>query len=276
MSGHRLLPDSAVRQPRLRSPLVFPLLLLTFVCGTLGWLVWVPYGVFLGVLPPLVVFGFAFVELSSASPSPPMLPSARPSPPLSLDGRVDLAAALHGAGVFATDADDNLSLSPRFAEDWRARMLETDGRDHDREALAALLGVDPDRIEMGWNERGLFARLDRGTVGQWTSRAAFVADLTAVATFRRYYPEWWRLPTADRNRVLGALRLCLRTCPTCDGAVAVESKRVARPDSERTKRRVSATCQGCDSDLFDGVVEQSAGVPSGSDEGAGVHPQNTR
>ncbi|ELK53383.1 hypothetical protein D320_12505, partial [Haloferax sp. BAB-2207] len=64
---------------------MFPLLLLTFVCGTLGWLVWVPYGAFLGVLPPVVVFGFAFLELSSASPSPPQLPSPRPSPPLSLD-----------------------------------------------------------------------------------------------------------------------------------------------------------------------------------------------
>ncbi|WEL26014.1 Uncharacterized protein HBNXHx_2942 [Haloferax volcanii] len=274
MSGHRCLPDSGVRQPRLRSPLVFPLLLLTFVCGTLGWLVWVPYGAFLGVLPPVVVFGFAFLELSSASPSPPQLPSARPSPPLSLDGRVDLAAALHGAGVFATDADDNLSLSPQFADDWRARMLEADGRDGDREALAALLGVDSDRIEMGWNERGLFARLDHGTVGRWSSRAAFVADRTAVATFRRYYPEWWRLSTADRNRVLGALRLCLRTCPTCDGAVAVETERLRTSDG--TKRHVSAVCRGCDATLFDGVVEQSAAEQSGSDEGAGVHPQNTR
>ncbi|POG56601.1 hypothetical protein [Haloferax marisrubri] len=255
---------------------MFPLLLLTFVCGTLGWLVWVPYGVFLGVLPPVVVFGVAFVELSSTSSSPPMLPSARPSPPLSLDGRVDLTAALHGAGVFATDADDSLSLSPQFADDWRTRMLETEGRSRDREALAGLLGVDPDRVEMGWNERGLFARLDRGTVGQWASRAAFVADLTAVATFRRYYPEWWRLSTADRNRVLGALRLCLRTCPTCDGAVTVETEQVGSSERDGTKRRVSATCRGCDASLFDGVVEQSAAEQSGSDEGAGVHPQNTR
>jgi len=274
MSGHRFLPDSGVRQPRLRSPLVFPLLLLTFVCGTLGWLVWVPYGAFLGALPPVVVFGFALVELSS--PSPPQLPSARPSPPLSLDGRVDLAAALHGAGVLAPDADGTLSLSPQFAEEWRARVLDTAGRDHDCEALAALLGVDSDRIEMGWDERGLFARLDRGTVGRWASRAAFVADLTAVATFRRYYPGWWRLSTADRNRVLGALRLCLRTCPTCDGAVTVETKRVAAPESDGTKRRVSATCRGCDASLFDGVVEQSADEPTSTEEGADVHPQNTR
>ncbi len=276
MSGHRFLPDSGVRQPRLRSPLVFPLFLLTLVCGTLGWLVWVPYGVFLGVLPPVVVFGFALAELSSPPPSPPRLPSARPSPPLSLDGRVDLAAALHGAGVFSADADGALSLSPQFADEWRARVLDTEGRDHDREALAGLLGVDPDRIELGWDERGLFARLDRGTVGRWASRAAFVADLTAVATFRRYYPEWWRLSTADRNRVLGALRLCLRTCPTCDGAVSVETKRVAGAERGGTKRRVSATCRGCDASLFDGVVEQSAGEQSGSEEGAGVHPQNTR
>ncbi|ELZ93007.1 hypothetical protein C440_11926 [Haloferax mucosum ATCC BAA-1512] len=272
MSGRRLFADLTVRQPLLGNPVTVPLLVLTVICGTLGWLVWNPYGVFFGVLPPTVVFSFAFVERSPTTQTPG-LPSARPSPPVTLDGRIDLAAALYSAGVFDADAEDQLALSSQFGDDWRDRMVEVDGRDEDTEALAALLDVEPSRVEMGWDEQGLFAELDTGTIGRWSSRAAFVADLTAVRTFRRYYPEWWKLSTADRNRVLGALRLSLRTCPTCDGTVAVEAETV--PACGSAQQRVSARCRGCNAELFDGIVDRSESTTPDADSDTGVQPHST-
>ncbi|AFK20576.1 hypothetical protein E6P09_12250 [Haloferax mediterranei ATCC 33500] len=273
MSGRRLFTDFTVRQPLLGNPVTFPLLLLTVVSGAFGWLVWEPYGVLFGVLPPAVVFSFAFIEVSSSQP--PSLPSARPSPPTTLDGRVDLATALYSAGIFDADSEHQLTLSEQFGDDWRERMVEVDGREQDREALAALLGVDSSRVEMDWDEHGLFAQLDHGTVGRWSSRAAFVADLTAVRTFRRHYPEWWKLSTADRNRVLGALRLSLRTCPTCDGTVEVDTDRVSASGSS-TQQHISARCRGCNAELFDGVVDKSDHEMSGTDSDTGVQPHSTR
>lgn len=271
MTGQRISLDLETNQPLLGSPIALPLLFLTVVCGTLGWLVWTPYGVVFGVLPPAVVFGFALAELRGTS-----LPTLPPAPPssVSLDGDVDLVSDLNAAGVFTEGDSDSLALSDQFASEWRRRMVEMRGREYDQSALAGLLGVDHTRVEMGWDEQGLFAKLDGGNIGRWMSRAAFVADLTAVMTFRRHYPEWWRLSTADRNRVLGALRLSLRRCPTCDGTVEVDTERVS--DEETTKRHVTVTCLACNAELFDAVVDETTPNVSSAGTEAGKHPRSTR
>ncbi|WP_191965485.1 MULTISPECIES: hypothetical protein [Haloferax] len=264
-----------MQQPLLERSISVPLIFLTFVCGTLGWLVWTPYGVVLGVLPPAVVFGFAVVELRGRSL--PQLPPPRqpgPSPPLALDGRVDLVSALYTAGIFTEDESNRLALSNEFDSDWRGRMVAMEGRDRDEDVLAKLLGVDDARIEMGWDEHGLFARLDDNDIGRWMSRAAFVADLTAVMVFRRYYPDWWQLTTADRNRVLGALRLSLHTCPTCDGSVGIDTERV--DEGEDGKKHVMATCRGCNAGIFDAVVDEERAAASNTDTETGTHPRSTR
>lgn len=268
MSGSRLSPDLALDKPWFQSPIALPLLFLTIVCGTLGWLVWTPYGAILGVLPPAVVFGFTAAELRQSR-----LPELPPAP-LAPHGEVDLVSDLYAAGVFTNDDSDSLALSDRFSSDWRRRMVEMGGREDDERALAELLGVDPARVELDWDEQGLFARLDGGNIGRWTSRAAFVADLTAVMTFRRHYPEWWRLSTADRNRVLGALRLSLRRCPTCDGTVEVDTERVT--GTETKKRHVTVTCLACDAELFDAVVDETTPTVASTDTEAGTPRRSTR
>ncbi|KTG27182.1 hypothetical protein [Haloferax profundi] len=278
MSGRRISLVPEMKQPLLRSPIGIPLVFLTVMCGTLGWLVWSPYGMVLGVLPPAVVFGFAAIELRGTTL--PKLPPAKtavasPSPPLALGGRVDLVSDLYEAGVLTDDESNRLALSKEFASDWRRQMMAMDGRDHDQTALAELLGVDDSRVEMGWDKDGLFARLDSDAIGRWMSRAAFVADLTAVVTFRRHYPDWWQLTTADRNRVLGALRLSLHTCPTCDGAVEIDTERVDE-DADRRKRHVTAACRGCNAELFDAVVEEEQADVSSTDTEAGTPPRSTR
>ncbi|WP_049907688.1 hypothetical protein [Haloferax elongans] len=253
MSGRQHSVELDVLQPPLRAAELIPLVVLAFLCGVLGWLVWEPLGVFLGVLPPAVVFGFAYQD--SRKSAPPGLPAPDSTTPLALDGRVDLTASLRAANVFSAESSETPSLSEQFRSKWRTNMVEMDDREHDVDALADLLGVSHSRVELVWDERGLVARLDDGEIGRWTSRAAFVADLTAVTTFRRQYPAWWRLSTPDRNRVLGALRLSLQQCPTCDGDVFVEKVR-----TNGTTYRVTATCRGCDAELFDAEM-------SGSDSG---------
>jgi hypothetical protein len=275
MSGRRISLDLEMYQPPLGSPIVFPLIFLTFTCGTLGWLVWAPYGVVFGILPPALVFGFAATELKTATP--PKLPPAKQSSSLALDGRTDLISDLYAAGVLTDGEGGKVALSEQFAGDWRTQMVEMDGRERDQDVLTELLSVDESRVEMGWDEKGLFARLDGEDIGRWTSRAAFVADLTAVKTFRRHYPDWWQLSTPDRNRVLGALRLSLKTCPTCDGAVVVDTERLDDGDTNsQQKRHVTATCTACTAELFDAVVDRETPEVSSSDTEAGTEPRSTR
>ncbi|WP_416841245.1 hypothetical protein [Haloferax sp. DFSO52] len=262
-----------MHKPLLGSPIALPLLFLTIVCGTLGWLVWTPYGLVFGVLPPAIVFGFTVVELRKAGV--PKLPPASSPTPLALDGQVDLVSNLHEAGVFTEEASDSLRLSNGFARDWRQHMAEMDGREYDQNALADLLGVEHARVEMDWDEDGLFALLDGANIGRWMSRAAFVADVTAVMTFRRHYPAWWKLSTADRNRVLGALRLSLRRCPTCEGAVEVDTERTSDSDTAN-KRHVTVTCVACDAELFDAVVDETTPNVTSTDTEAGTPPHSTR
>ncbi|WP_396612383.1 hypothetical protein ACH9L7_03645 [Haloferax sp. S1W] len=263
MSGRQDSVGLVALQPPLRAVDLVPLVVLAFLCGVLGWVVWEPLGVFLGILPPAVVFGFAYYD--SRRTVPPGLPEPKPTPPLALDGRVDLTTSLRAAGVFTAESSETASLSERFRSEWRTHIVEMGPRDHDVDALADLLGVSASRVELDWDEHGLVARLDGGDIGRWVSRAAFVADLTAVTTFRRQYPAWWRLSTSDRNRVLGALRLSLRACPTCDGRVEVEK---VRTDDE--KYRVTAACRGCDAELFDATVSGSTHDESATEPSRGT------
>ncbi|MFC7201917.1 hypothetical protein ACFQJC_00165 [Haloferax namakaokahaiae] len=267
-------------EPLLTASGAVPIAFLTILCGILGFIVWTPYGVVLGALPPAVVFFLSYNDQQLQNLSLPELPSACPTAPLSLDNRNDLVNALESADVLTTDSSGKMSVSSEFKSEWRGRMVDMGGRDQDSAALATLLGVHPARVELDWEADKLVATLDGGSVGQWSSRAAFVADLTAVATFRRQYPAWWRLSTADRNRVLGALRLSLQRCPTCDGRIDVTTSLVetdptdeelARPDS--SAQHVTATCLGCESHLFDSVISVT-NQPAGTDAEAGTAPQS--
>ncbi|WP_410767217.1 hypothetical protein [Haloferax sp. DFSO60] len=267
-------------EPLLTASGAVPIAFLTILCGILGFIVWSPYGVVLGALPPAVVFFLSYNDQQLQNFPLPELPSARPTAPLSLDDRNDLVSALASANVLTIDPSGKMAVSNEFKTEWRGRMVDMDGRDKDAAALATLLGVHPARVELSWGTEKLVAKLDGGSVGQWSSRAAFVADLTAVATFRKQYPAWWRLSTGDRNRVLGALRLSLQRCPTCDGRIDVDTSlvevepddhKLARPN--KSEQHVTATCLGCESLLFDSVISVT-GQASGTDAEAGTAPQS--
>ncbi|WP_245758356.1 hypothetical protein [Halogeometricum limi] len=175
--------------------------------------------------------------------------------------------------------DDESGEIPRIASDfersWRRRILSMGHREDDPAALANLLSIPEREIDLRWEaEEGvLVASVSNERAGQWPSRAAFVADVTAVAEFRAKYPEWWTLDPPMRTRVLAALRLCLDRCPTCDGDVTLSRFDADRFDTGRRRSAdgrpflgdaaardgdsvLAATCAGCDARLFEAEVDR--------------------
>ncbi|QIB74727.1 hypothetical protein GL213_07170 [Halogeometricum borinquense] len=160
-------------------------------------------------------------------------------------------AHLKRAGLLVEcDAGPVPSVAPAFERAWRQRILSMGDRSRDEAVLAGLLTVPQRLVELEWNadEEALVATVHGTRAGQWPSRAAFVADVTAIAEFRDRYPEWWTLSPTVRGRALATLRLCLDWCPTCDGTIHVSQ---IDHDSTGTESVLSATCEGCAACLFE-------------------------
>lgn len=166
---------------------------------------------------------------------------------------------LREAGLL-TENDEGL---PRVARDfesaWRSRIVDMDGRDGDAAALASLLDVPDEDVEVEWSpaESSLVATVDGRRAGTWPSRAAFVADVTAVAEFRSAFPKWWSLSPAMRTRVLAALRLCLDWCPACDGSLEIARRPAGGGDSAVLESR----CGACDAEVFAAELDDGEITP---------------
>ncbi|MFW5918250.1 MAG: hypothetical protein ACOCR0_02090, partial [Haloferacaceae archaeon] len=75
------------------------------------------------------------------------------------------------------------------------------------EVLAEMLDVDPGRLSTTHHGQAFAAYLDAEYVGQWESRAAFVADAAAARAIEERVPEWDRLAVPTRSNILAAVRL---------------------------------------------------------------------
>lgn len=162
---------------------------------------------------------------------------------------------LRRAGVLVDEGENRVpSVEPSFERAWRRRILSVGDRSEDEAVLADLLSAPSRAVELGWvAEEGALVATVRGTrAGRWPSRAAFVADVTAVEEFRETYPEWWALSPPMRTRALAALRLCLDWCPTCDGTVRITHVDGHTPDADSV---LAATCEGCAAHLFEAELE---------------------
>lgn len=148
-----------------------------------------------------------------------------------------------------------------FESAWRRRIVSMDGRDGDAAALASLMQVPEEDVTLEWEaeESSLVATVRGERAGNWPSRAAFVADVTAVAEFRSAFPEWWSLSPSMRTRVLSALRLCLDWCPACDGSLTV-GKRPTR-EFDETRTALASTCEACGADLFEAELDDEHLAP---------------
>jgi len=165
----------------------------------------------------------------------------------------DVEATLLEAGVLVENAaGTDYVVESGFRRGWRERMRATD-RERDRSSLAWLLDVEPDRLELEPTGEALVARVDGQHVGQWESRAAFVADIAAAGEFEARGGIWASLPTWARSELLGGLRLFIERCPTCDGDVVLEQ--AVKQSCCRNLDVLVLSCQACDARLFETPVD---------------------
>jgi hypothetical protein len=145
----------------------------------------------------------------------------RPTVPVDADADgLTAETLLLELGVIVEDETGaDVVLEPDFAAAWHDRMDAMSDDRTDRDELAALLDVDADSLELTRHGDAVTARMDGVWIGQWESRAAFVADLAADRELTARYDGWTDLGMQFRSEVLGGLRLMLDRCPSCGGAV---------------------------------------------------------
>ncbi|WP_251344264.1 hypothetical protein [Haloplanus halophilus] len=153
----------------------------------------------------------------------------------------------------------DLCLTEGFRTAWDDRIDRLRERDDADEGVAALfdgLGVDADRVRVESYGDAYEAFVDDVRVGQWESRAAYLADLAAEAELRDRHPGWHRLGFDARTEVLGALRLWLERCPSCDGPVTLGEDTVE--SCCRSIDVIAATCESCGARVFEAEFSPQA------------------
>lgn len=173
---------------------------------------------------------------------------------------------LREAGVVVDDpAVGDVVLTPDFEQAWYGRMADIGSGRTDREELAALVDVDPETLEVNWHNNAFTAKMDGVWIGQWESRAAFVADVAAGRELAARYPAWDDLPMLFRSEVLGGLRVMLDRCPDCDGPVTLGQDVVK--SCCRTYDVLAGKCESCGARLFEiDWDEELFGSPDGETE----------
>ena len=116
-------------------------------------------------------------------------------------------------------------------------------------ALSGLTGVDVDDLSLRWRGGAAFAHVGGERIGHWESRPAFLADVAADRALTAQLDDWASLPLASRSGVLGALRLFVERCPTCEGMVQLEERVVESCCSSYDV--VAGRCTGCNARLFE-------------------------
>jgi hypothetical protein len=175
----------------------------------------------------------------------------RPAVPVDADADgLTAETLLLELGVIVEDETGaDVVLEPDFAAAWYDRMDAMSDDRTDRDELAALLDVDADSLELTRHGDAVTARMDGVWIGQWESRAAFVADLAADRELAARYDGWTDLEMRVRSEVLGGLRLLLDDCPTCGGAVDLRQDVVE--SCCRTYDVLAVECQDCGARLLE-------------------------
>jgi hypothetical protein len=182
-----------------------------------------------------------------------------PEPP-ALDDDADIEAFLLDVAAVEECRDGtDLCLTDEFAEAWYGRIESLRDRDDERDSVALLfdgLDVDRDRVRIESYGDAYDAYIDDTRVGQWESRAAYLADIAAEAEFRERHPAWERLGFDERTEVLGALRLWLERCPACSGPVTLGEDTVE--SCCRSIDVIAATCEDCGARVFEAQFSPEA------------------
>ncbi|MFD1598413.1 hypothetical protein [Halobellus rarus] len=164
------------------------------------------------------------------------------------DADFDVVSFLDRSGVVVDDGDD-VALAPSFERRFETAAFDLDTEAAMTAAAADLLAVAPDRVSFVAGGASWRVLVDGSILGQWESRAAFVADLAAHRTLSAWTDEWASVPDAARGRTLSAVRACLETCPVCEGDIRLGTETVS--SCCREYEVVAATCADCDARLFE-------------------------
>ncbi len=162
---------------------------------------------------------------------------------------IDVEVELVDAGVLEEKDHGDLGLTPTFAADFREQVERERDEDADREAVAAIVGIDAENLAFEEYGSAFVAHAEGQTVGRWESRAAFLADVAAGRVLPDYYDGWDDTGPAGRGQLLAGLRLFVERCPACDGQVRFGQEVVE--SCCRTVDVVAVTCEDCHSRLFE-------------------------
>ena len=172
------------------------------------------------------------------------------APPQSAPVDVDPAVYLQeNQFVIEDESIDDLVLNPTIRDDWWTRVSDLRAEQSDKAALSQFTDLPASKITLGWETDAYVARIDDERIGSWESRSAFVADMAAHRVFASQTKGWDRLYVAQRAEIVGAFRLFIEQCPTCDGTVTIDQDVVEsccfRYDV------VAGTCEECGDRLFE-------------------------
>lgn len=177
-------------------------------------------------------------------------PSDAAAGPPPEDVAVDVEGVLLNAGALEECVTgDDLCLTESFREVWFEHIEEVRDTAAATEALADMLGVDPDRLRVEDHGDAFVGVMDDQLVGQWESRPAFLADLGAARVLSERAAAWEELGVRQRSTVLDGLRLFLDSCPGCGADVTFGEDVVE--SCCRSIDVVAVTCASCGARLFE-------------------------
>jgi hypothetical protein len=182
-----------------------------------------------------------------------------PEPPTVEDDSDVEAFLLDVDAVEVCREGTDLCLTEGFREAWYDRIERLREQGDVDEGVVALfegLDIDPNRVRIESYGDAYEAYIDDTRVGQWESRAAYLADIGAEAELRERHPAWHRLGFDERTEILGALRLWLERCPTCDGPVTLGEETVE--SCCRSIDVIAATCEECGARVFEAQFSPEA------------------
>ncbi|WP_254547167.1 Rab5-interacting family protein [Halomarina pelagica] len=170
------------------------------------------------------------------------------------DGDVE-TESLFTAGVLAETDADGVELTATFRETWSERMATV----HER-------GVEVNDVRVMFDADTVTRHGDRSFVVdgnasiRWDSVAALVADVAATEILRECV-DWSAFDRDRRRSVLLSLRLFLRNCPACDGALSVTEERVD-PCCQKPHLVAESVCRDCGAVVADAAAVDREGVAS--------------
>jgi hypothetical protein len=170
--------------------------------------------------------------------------------PTEKETQIDPETALVRAGALTECAErDDLCLDESFRDELYDQIAVERSGEAPGSEIAAVLDVDAARLSVDDHGGAFVARVDEVPIGQWPSRAAFLADSAAATLFARRNPEWERRSPAARSQLLAGLRLFLDTCPACTGPLTFGEETVE--SCCRSTDVAAVTCRDCDARLFE-------------------------